>query len=103
MLWASIDAHSERCLIFIGVAVDHQGKVKGIETISFDSETDQAPSLFSHEIDLLWRRKLRGTNQISFVFAAFVIDHNNALAIPNGVQGIRDGVKDRIHTLGSYG
>ena len=85
MLRAGINTHRERRLIFIGVAINHQGQVEGIETISFDGKTDQASSLFSHEIDLLGRRKLRGTNQITFVFTALVIDDDNALTIADGV------------------
>jgi hypothetical protein len=85
MLWTCINTHRESRLIFIGVAIDHQRKIEGIETISLDGKTDQSSSLFGHEIDLLWRRKLRSTNQISFVFTAFVIDDDNALAITNGV------------------
>ena len=62
MLRAGINTHRESRLIFIGVAINHQREVEGIKTISFDSKTNQATSLFGHEIDLLWRRKLRSTN-----------------------------------------
>ena len=78
---AGINADREGCLIFIGVAMHHQGQLEGIEAFPLHGEANQAPGLGGHEIDLLRGGELGRTDQIPFVFSVFVIHHHHHLAI----------------------
>jgi hypothetical protein len=90
---AGIHAHCEGGLVVVGVAVDHQRQVKLVEPLALHRQADQAAGLGGHEIDLLRRGELRRTDQITLVFAVFVVDHDDRLAIANCSQGIGDRIE----------
>ena len=77
VFWASIDAHREGGLVAVGVAIHHQRQIQGIEPFTLHGQADQAPGLGGHEVDLLGRCKLRGADQVAFIFTIFIVHHHD--------------------------
>ena len=70
-----IDADGEGSLIVVGIFADHQGQFEPIEPFATQGQTNQTPRVHGHEIDVVRRGELGGTNHVAFVFAVFVIDY----------------------------
>jgi hypothetical protein len=101
LLWASIDAHSEGGLIRICVVVHHQWQLEFIEPGAFHCDTNQAPGFCGHEIDLMRRGKLSGTDQIPFVFTIFIVYHHHAGPFPYRLERFFDRIELNFKAFGS--
>ena len=77
VLRTRIHAHREGGLVAVGVAIHHQGQIQGVEPLALHGQADQAPGLGGHEVDLLGRCKLRGADQIAFIFPIFIVYHHD--------------------------
>ena len=67
--------------------------VQLIEPGSLHGETDQAPCLGGHEIDRLRSRKLRRTDEITFIFPLFIVHDHHAGTVADGGEGIGNGIE----------
>ena len=88
-----IDADGEGGLIVVGIFADHQGQFESIESIARQGQTNQTPRLHSHEIDVVGRGELGGTNHVAFVFAVFIIDYYEHPTCFEVCEGTVDRVK----------
>ena len=95
-----IDAHRERRLVGIGVAIHHQREIELIQSRTLHGQTDQPPGLGRHEVDRLRCGELGCTDEIAFVFTLFVIHHHDTGTVTDGGECFRDGIEtDRIVRL----
>ena len=74
--FAGFDGDGEGGLVPGAVGLAHQRQCQLLHLAAFHRQTDQAARMADHEVDLLGGGKLRRDDQITLVFAVFVIDQN---------------------------
>ena len=93
MFNASVNADGEGGLIGICVAIHHEREIQLIKAVSLHGETDQPSGFRGHEIDRLRGRKLRRTDEITFIFPLFIVHDHHAGTVADGGEGIGNGIE----------
>src|SRR5690606_22109810 len=81
------------CLKRCRISSHHQVKSQLLTTVFNERCADQSASVCSHKVDNLRRHRLRSTNEVTFVFAVFIINHDNHLAIPDIFNGLLNRIQ----------
>ena len=96
MFGSGVDAHREGGLIGIRVAIHHQRQIEGVELLSLHGQTDQAPGVGGHEVDLIGGGVLSRADQIPFILATFVVHNDNAFAVADGGEGVGNRIEANV-------
>ena len=92
-----IDRDGERRPAKGGVFRRHRAQLQLIEPVARHSDTDQPPTVHSHEVDRLRRDLFRGYRQVAFIFAIFIVDHDDHATCSKLVySGLYARIRDRI-------
>ncbi|MPM21529.1 hypothetical protein SDC9_102198 [bioreactor metagenome] len=60
---------------------DHHGQLQFFGTLYGNGCTNKPPGVRFHKVDLFRGNTFGGDNQIAFVFAVFVINHDNKVTL----------------------
>jgi len=85
-----VDADSEGGSVGIRVAVDHGVQVELVAALVHQRDTDEASGMRGHEVHGFRGDSLSEGDQVAFVFAVFVVDHNDHFAGAQVVQCVFD-------------
>ncbi len=90
-----VDRDRERgaLLSLFSVPDDHQRELELVEPRALERQADHATRVADHERHLLGRHLLRRDDEVAFVLAVLVVDHDDELAASHGVDGFFDLVK----------
>ncbi|MNZ56689.1 hypothetical protein D3C78_746410 [compost metagenome] len=98
-----IDADGEGGLVRLGVGLDHQRQLERIEALAGQRDADQAAAVADQEGHLRGRDGVGGDDQIAFVLAVGVVDHDDEFAAGDGGKGGLDGVESGVGKCGHGG
>ena len=76
-----IHADRERCPLRLGVGDHHERKVELISTLWLERDADHPRGVGQEECDVLRRSGLCRHDEIAFVLAVFIIDHDHDLLL----------------------
>ena len=74
----------------------HGRQAQLVHPVLGQGQTDQATAVRGHEIDYFRGDFFRGADQIAFVFAVLVINHDDHASVANIGRGCFDGGKRHI-------
>src|SRR2546427_1006139 len=75
------------------VLSDHRGQLELLHPLWRQGQADQASPVHGHEVDGLWRDFLGRHDEVTFIFAVFVIHQDDHVAISDVSKGVFDRVK----------
>ncbi len=82
-----VDGNRESGLETGGVLGDHQREVQLLDPFSGQGKTDQAPPVFSHEIDDVRRDFFGGYHEVPFVFPVLIVHEDDNPALFDRLDG----------------
>ena len=83
-----IDGDGESRAHVVLILFGHGRQAQRVGAVRRYGDTDQATSMRDHEIDQLRRDPGRGTNEVTFILAVFIVGHDDQLAGANVLDGI---------------
>ncbi len=87
---AEVDGHQEGGALALGVLHHHRVQVQLTSTLGRDRRADVARRVVQEERDLLRGDELGGHDQVAFVLAVLVVDHDDDLTSPDGGDRVFD-------------
>ena len=92
--FASTDTvNAVRCCSLFSRPDDHQRELQLVEARALERQADDAARVADHERHLLGRHLLGRDDEVAFVLAIFVVDHDDELAAFDGVDRCFDLVE----------
>ena len=88
-----VDRDGEIGAIHFPILRHHSLQSELIGALARNRHADQSAAVHGHEIDRLWRRLLRGHDQIALVFAVGVVGHNDDFARRDVAQHVVNRVE----------
>ena len=88
-----INGHCKRSLMVICVVAHHLRQMQLLNVRLTHRHTDQSLCMHRHEVDILGCRKLRRTDQISFIFSIRVINHHDQMSLAKLLKCFFYGIK----------
>lgn len=90
---AVVDADGEGGLVRFAVGLDHQRQFERIEALAGQRDADQAAAVADQEGHLRGADGIGGDDQVAFVFAVGVVDHDDEFAAGDGGDSGLDGIE----------
>lgn len=90
---AGIDGDGEVGAEVGGVARGDQGQVEPIADRRIEGEADEAAAVGGHEVDGFGGGEFSGEGEVTFVFAVFVVNDDEHLALAEELDRFRNGSK----------
>ena len=76
-----VDAHREGRAHRLVITLHHLRQIEFVEPLAWQRQANQAGSFLGEERDLLGSCKFGGHDQVAFVLAILVVNHNHDLAL----------------------
>ena len=92
--FASFDGLSERRAEARGVLLRHRKEAEVVCALFCERQADKTATVAGHEVDGLGRDVLGSKGQVAFVFAVFIVDHDDHAAgadVGNGAGDVGEG------------
>ena len=90
-----IDGDRERRFEGRVVGLDHQAQLEFVASRLEKRGANEPSAVGGHEVDDFWRCVTRSNEKVPFVLTVLIVDDNDDLSLPNGLDGLRDGVQLR--------
>ena len=76
-----VDRNGERCFVVVGVFADHLRELQLHAVLCAHRHADQTLGFFGHKVHVFGRCKFCGADHVSFVFAIFVVGHEDDFSL----------------------
>lgn len=80
------DGYGEGGAVGVGVIFHHGGQIKHIGFFIGQAQSHNAAAFTDEQSHLRGGNMFSGKDNIAFIFATFIIDHQHTLSVPDGVQ-----------------